>query len=38
VDLDGPIFLKSDRPTPVRYENGMISCPAALWGSPVVPR
>jgi L-alanine-DL-glutamate epimerase-like enolase superfamily enzyme len=38
VDLDGPIFLNSDRPTPVRYENGMISCPAALWGSPVVSR
>jgi L-alanine-DL-glutamate epimerase-like enolase superfamily enzyme len=36
VDLDGPIFLSHDRPTPVRYENGMISCPAALWGSPVV--
>jgi L-Ala-D/L-Glu epimerase len=38
VDLDGPIFLSHDRPTPVRYENGMISCPAALWGSPVVSR
>jgi L-alanine-DL-glutamate epimerase-like enolase superfamily enzyme len=38
VDLDGPIFLSHDRPTPVRYENGMISCPAPLWGSPVVSR
>jgi len=34
VDLDGPVFLRSDRPTPVRYESGMISCPPALWGSP----
>jgi L-Ala-D/L-Glu epimerase len=38
VDLDGPSFLSDDRPTPVRYEDGMISCPAALWGSPVVSR
>jgi L-Ala-D/L-Glu epimerase len=38
VDLDGPVFLSHDRPTPVRYENGTISCPAALWGSPVVSR
>ena len=38
VDLDGPIFLSHDRPIPVRYENGMISCPTALWGSPVVLR
>jgi L-Ala-D/L-Glu epimerase len=38
VDLDGPIFLTHDRPTPVRYENGMISCPAALWGSPIASR
>jgi hypothetical protein len=34
VDLDGPVFLKSDRSSPVRYEHGMISCPATLWGSP----
>ena len=38
VDLDGPSFLRDDRLTPVHYENGMISCPAALWGSPVGSR
>ena len=38
VDLDGPVFLSQDRATPVRYENGMISCPPALWGSPVATR
>lgn len=32
VDLDGPVFLSEDRPTPVRYENGLISCPDELWG------
>ena len=32
VDLDGPVFLRSDRPTPVQYENGCIVCPPALWG------
>jgi L-alanine-DL-glutamate epimerase-like enolase superfamily enzyme len=36
VDLDGPIFLSHDRQTPVCYENGTISVPAAVWGSPVV--
>jgi L-alanine-DL-glutamate epimerase-like enolase superfamily enzyme len=34
VDLDGPVFLRSDRETPVQYEHGMISCPPSLWGSP----
>jgi L-Ala-D/L-Glu epimerase len=33
VDLDGPTFLSADRPCPVRYENGMISCPDGLWGA-----
>jgi L-alanine-DL-glutamate epimerase-like enolase superfamily enzyme len=32
VDLDGPIFLKSDRTPAVRYEDGAIRCPAHLWG------
>jgi L-alanine-DL-glutamate epimerase-like enolase superfamily enzyme len=32
VDLDGPIFLKSDRTTTVQYMNGYLSCPTALWG------
>ncbi|HVW68873.1 MAG TPA: dipeptide epimerase [Steroidobacteraceae bacterium] len=34
VDLDGPIFLKSDRAPSVQYENGTITCPDALWGAP----
>ena len=34
VDLDGPVFLSTDRSMPVRYENGLISCPEALWGAP----
>jgi len=33
VDLDGPVFLKDDRPNPVRYVDGFIECPTDLWGS-----
>jgi L-alanine-DL-glutamate epimerase-like enolase superfamily enzyme len=32
VDLDGPVFLKTDRETPVRYSDGFINCPSELWG------
>jgi L-alanine-DL-glutamate epimerase-like enolase superfamily enzyme len=32
VDLDGPLFLKEDRPITVRYAEGCISSPEALWG------
>jgi L-alanine-DL-glutamate epimerase-like enolase superfamily enzyme len=32
VDLDGPVFLRNDRPTPVRYVDGRISCPPGIWG------
>lgn len=32
VDLDGPVFLKIDRKSPVRYANGFIICPEELWG------
>lgn len=32
VDLDGPVFLNSDRTPSVRYENGLISCPDEIWG------
>ena len=32
VDLDGPIFLKSDRSIAARYQDGKIVCPADLWG------
>ena len=35
VDLDGPVFLRRDRSSAVRYEEGMISCPPELWGYPV---
>lgn len=34
VDLDGPVFLTSDRTPAVSYSQGHIECPAALWGSP----
>ena len=33
VDLDGPIFLKSDRTPAVEYEDGLIRCPPDLWGN-----
>jgi len=32
VDLDGPVFLKTDRSAPVEYEDGKMSCPERLWG------
>jgi L-alanine-DL-glutamate epimerase-like enolase superfamily enzyme len=32
VDLDGPLFLTTDRPETVQYENGMIVCTPSLWG------
>jgi L-Ala-D/L-Glu epimerase / N-acetyl-D-glutamate racemase len=34
VDLDGPIFLRSDRECAVDYVDGMIACPPQLWGNP----
>lgn len=36
VDLDGPIFLKTDRPHIVDYTDGYITCPPQLWGHPGV--
>jgi L-alanine-DL-glutamate epimerase-like enolase superfamily enzyme len=33
VDLDGPVFLKADRPTTVQYADGFITCPDSLWGA-----
>ena len=33
VDLDGPIFQKTDRATPVQYIDGCITSPASLWGN-----
>lgn len=34
VDLDGPIFLKSDRSNTVQYNQGWVTSPPAVWGSP----
>lgn len=33
VDLDGPIFLVRDRDCSVTYEDGLIHCADAVWGS-----
>ena len=33
VDLDGPALLRHDRSVTVRYEEGLISCPEAIWGN-----
>jgi hypothetical protein len=32
VDLDGPTFLAADRTPGIRYEDGHIHCPDAVWG------
>jgi L-alanine-DL-glutamate epimerase-like enolase superfamily enzyme len=32
VDLDGPLFLKTDRAVTVRYTDGFVMCPETLWG------
>jgi L-Ala-D/L-Glu epimerase len=32
VDLDGPVFLEADRAVTVRYEDGLVTSPPALWG------
>ncbi len=34
VDLDGPVFLRSDRADPVDYTDGHVRCPEGLWGYP----
>jgi len=31
-DLDGPTFLARDRTPGVRYADGLIHCPDAIWG------
>jgi hypothetical protein len=33
VDLDGPLFLVRDRSPGARYEDGMVMCDEAVWGS-----
>jgi L-alanine-DL-glutamate epimerase-like enolase superfamily enzyme len=35
VDLDGPLFLKRDRLSPVEYCDGLIVSRQDLWGSPL---
>jgi L-alanine-DL-glutamate epimerase-like enolase superfamily enzyme len=32
VDLDGPVFQKTDRAIKVQYADGFITCPETLWG------
>lgn len=32
VDLDGPTFLAQDRVPGVAYRDGLIHCPAGIWG------
>lgn len=32
VDLDGPVFLKTDRAIALQYADGYVVCPAGLWG------
>jgi L-alanine-DL-glutamate epimerase-like enolase superfamily enzyme len=32
VDLDAPLFLKTDRDMTVRYDDGSIVSPEGLWG------
>jgi len=32
VDLDGPIFLARDREPGVAYVDGLLHCPAQIWG------
>ena len=34
VDLDGPLFLQRDRSPGVVYFDGLVDCPASVWGSP----
>lgn len=37
VDLDGPLFLRSDRSPAVAYIDGHLRCPPELWGTPAEP-
>jgi L-Ala-D/L-Glu epimerase len=34
AELDGPLFLASDRSEPVSYKHGLIDYPTPLWGYP----
>lgn len=35
IELDGPLFLKTDRKPSVRFAEGMVICPESLWGHPL---
>lgn len=35
VDLDGPVFLTTDRSVPVEYRDGLVRCPPGIWGDAV---
>lgn len=35
VDLDGPVFISTDRTPSVSYKDGRIWCPDSVWGGPV---
>jgi len=32
VDLDGPVFLRTDRAATVEYRDGFIDCGSMIWG------
>ncbi|GGA00996.1 dipeptide epimerase [Dyella caseinilytica] len=34
VDLDGPIYMLSDRTPSVSYQDGHVWCPDSVWGGP----
>lgn len=34
VDLDGPMFIRTDRAPGVSYRDGHIWCPDGIWGGP----
>lgn len=38
VDLDGPLFLRSDRTPAASFDGGSISCPESLWGGAIPAR
>jgi L-alanine-DL-glutamate epimerase-like enolase superfamily enzyme len=38
VDLDGPLFLRADRPPGAIYASGTIWCPGELWGGVAAER
>jgi L-Ala-D/L-Glu epimerase len=37
ADIDGPLYLKSDRPVPMRYAGAQVTLPDGLWGHRARP-